>query len=71
MRCIADPSAATALPSGPALAKLFPDALARRAAEHIRMHATDAAADLPDDDHELVSFITGLLTAPLGGINEG
>jgi DNA primase len=69
MRCVADPDAAMALPSGSALAELFPDALTRRAADHIRVHAADPAADLPDDDHELVSFITGLLTAavvPIG-----
>jgi len=66
VRCVADPRAAAALPSGQALANLFPDALARRAAEHIRIHAADPAAALPDDDHELVSFITSLLTAPIG-----
>jgi DNA primase len=69
MRCVADSEAAMALPSGSALEELFPDALTHRAAEHIRVHAADPAADLPDDDHELVSFITGLLTAavvPIG-----
>ena len=66
LRCVTDPGAARALPSGAELAKLFPDALSRRAAEHIRVHAADPAADLPDDDHELVSFITGLLTVPAG-----
>jgi hypothetical protein len=66
VRCVMDPSAARALPSGAELAKLFPDALSRRAAEHIRVHAADPAADLPEDDHELVSFITGLLTVPAG-----
>jgi DNA primase len=64
VRCVADPEAATALPSGPALAELFPDALTRRAAEHIRAHAADPASDVPDDDPELVSFLAGLLTAP-------
>jgi hypothetical protein len=71
VRCVADPRAAAALPSGQALAHLFPDALTRRAAEHIRTHAADPAAALPDDDHELVSFITGLLTAPIAAGNEG
>ena len=66
VRCVADPQVALALPAGKELAALFPDALARRAAEHIRIHAADPAADLPDDDHELISFITGLLTAPAG-----
>jgi hypothetical protein len=66
VRCVTDPDAATALPFGSALAKLFPDALTRRAAEHIRIHATNPTADLPDDDHELISFITSLLTAPTG-----
>jgi hypothetical protein len=64
-RCVADPRAAAALPSGPALAELFPDALACRAAEHIRVHAADPAADLPEDDDELVSFITILLSTPI------
>lgn len=64
-RCAADPLAAAALPSGPALAELFPDALACRAAEHIRIHAADPAAGLPQDDHELVSFITSLLSTPI------
>lgn len=67
VQCVADPEAAAALPSGLALANLFPDALTRRAAEHIRTHATDPTADLPDDDHELVSLVTSLLTAPSGG----
>ena len=66
-RCVADPRAAAALPSGSALETLFPDALLRRAAEHIRTHATDPTADLPEDDHELVSLVTSLLTAPSGG----
>ena len=66
LRCVTDPGAAGALPSGAELANLFPDALSRRAAEHIRAHAADPAADLPDDDHELVSFVTGLLTARAG-----
>lgn len=70
MRCVADPEAATALPSGSALAEVFPDALTRRAAEHIRLYAEDPAAELPDDDLELVSFITGLLTAPVGTITD-
>lgn len=67
---MADPEAATALPSGPALARLFPDALTRRAADHIRSHAADPAADLPDFDHELISFITGLLTVPVAPISD-
>jgi DNA primase len=70
VRCVADPEAAAALPTGSALAELFPDALPRRAAEHIRVHAQDPATDLPDDDHELVAFITGLLTAPAGTISD-
>ena len=70
VRCVADPEEAAALPIGPAIAELFPDALLRRAAEHIRLHAQDPAADLPDDDHELVAFITGLLTAPVGAISD-
>jgi len=40
-------------------ARLFPDALTRRAAEHIRAHAADPATGLPADDHELISLITG------------
>ncbi|MDQ3675385.1 MAG: hypothetical protein M3401_01065, partial [Actinomycetota bacterium] len=63
VRCVADPASAAALPSGSALEHLFSDALARRAAEHIRAHTTDPAAELPTDDHELVSFITSLLSA--------
>ena len=70
VRCVADPQAAAALPTGPALAELIPDALPRRAAEHIRLHAHDPAAGLPDDDHELVAFITGLLTARGGTISD-
>jgi DNA primase len=66
VRCVADPAVAMALPAGPDLARLFPDGLARRAAEHIRTHATNPAAALPADDHELVSFITSLLAAPAG-----
>jgi DNA primase len=62
VRCLADPREAAALPFGSALENLFPDALAYRAAEHIRVHAADPVADLPSDDHELVSFITSLLT---------
>ena len=63
-------AAAGALPSGAELAKLFPGALARRAAEHIRINAADPAAGIPDDDHDLVSFITGLLTVPCDRIAE-
>ena len=66
LRSVTDPAAARALPSGAELANLFPDALSRRAADHIRVHPADPAGDLPDDDHELVSFITGLLTVPAG-----
>jgi DNA primase len=69
-RCAADPAAAAELPSGPALVELFPDALSRRAAEHIRFHPADPAADLPDDDHELVSFVTSLLSAPIEGSSD-
>ncbi len=65
LECIADPEIAAGLPSGDALERLFPDALQRRAAEHIRVHAHDPAAGLPDDD-ELVALITSLLTAPSG-----
>lgn len=64
LECIADPEIAAGLPSGKALARLFPDALQRRAAEHIRVHAHDPAAGLPDDD-DLVALITSLLTAPV------
>ncbi|MDP1849645.1 MAG: toprim domain-containing protein, partial [Solirubrobacteraceae bacterium] len=66
LECIADPKIAAGLPSGEALVRLFPDALQRRAAEHIRVHAHDPAAGLPDDD-ELVALVTGLLTAPVAG----
>lgn len=65
LECIAAPEIAAGLPSGDALVRLFPDALQRRAAEHIRAHAHDPAAELPDDD-ELVALITSLLTAPIG-----
>ncbi|MGH2917808.1 MAG: DUF932 domain-containing protein [Solirubrobacteraceae bacterium] len=41
------PVSAKALPSGSALERLFPDVLTRRAAEHIRAHATDPATDRP------------------------
>ena len=64
LECVANPEIAAGLPSGDALMPLFPDALQRRAAEHIRMHAHDPAVGLPDDD-ELVALITSLLTAPL------
>ena len=66
LECIADPEIAAGLPSGKALARLFPDALQRRAAEHIRAHADDPAAGLPDDD-DLVALVTSLLTAPVAG----
>ena len=66
LECIAGPEIAAGLPSGDALMRLFPDALQRRAAEHIRAHAHDPAAELPDDD-ELVALITGLLSAPITG----
>lgn len=66
LECVANPEIAAGLPSGDALMRLFPDALQRRAAEHIRVHAHDPAAGLPDDD-ELVALISSLLTAPLGG----
>lgn len=62
--CIADPEIAAGLPSGNALTRLFPDTLQRRAAEHIRVHAHDPAAGLPDDD-ELVALMTSLLTVPV------
>lgn len=64
LECIANPEIAAGLPSGDALERLFPDALQRRAAEHIRVHAHDPAAGLPDDD-DLVALITSLLTAPV------
>jgi DNA primase len=66
LRCPADPEKAARLPRGEALARLFPDELHRRAAEHVRMHAHEPAAGLPDDD-ELVALITSLLTAPSTG----
>lgn len=66
LECITDPEIAARLPSGDALERLFPDALQRRAAEHIRLHAHDPAAGLPDDD-DLVALITSLLTAPVAG----
>lgn len=53
MRLLEGPSAVRALPSGTELAKLFPDALSRRADGHLRVHAIDPAVDLPDDDHDL------------------
>jgi DNA primase len=65
LECVADPEIAARLPSGEALVRLFPDALQRRAAEHIRVHAHDPAAALPADD-ELVALITSLLTATIG-----
>ena len=46
-RCVADPEAAAALPLGRAVEELFPDPIALRAAEHIRVHAANPAADLP------------------------
>ena len=64
--CIADPEVAAGLPTGDALIRLFPDVLQRRAAEHIRTHAHEPAAGLPDDG-ELVALITSLLTAPITG----
>ena len=69
LECIADPEIAAGLPSGDALVRLFPDALQRRAAEHIRVHAHDPAAGLPDDD-ELVALITSLLTSPAAARND-
>ncbi len=66
LQCVADPEIAARLPSGEALARLFPDELHRRTAEHIRVHAHEPAAGLPDDD-ELVALITGLLTATITG----
>ena len=66
LECIAYPEIAAGLPSGEALMRLFPESLQRRAAEHIREHAHDPAAGLPDDD-ELVALITSLLTAPITG----
>ena len=62
--CVQDARAAVALPSGTELETLFPDALERRAAEHIRSHPSDPTADLPASDHELIAFITSLLTTP-------
>jgi DNA primase len=66
LESVANPEIAARLPSGDALERLFPDSLQRRAAEHIRGHAHDPAAELPDDDDELVALITSLLTAPIG-----
>ena len=66
LQCVTDPECAARLPSGDALVRLFPDELQRRAAEHIRVHAHDPAAGLPDD-HEVVALITSLLTAPIAG----
>ena len=48
---------------------LFPDALQRRAAEHIRVHTHDPASELPDDE-ELAALVTSLLTAPMGAGND-
>jgi DNA primase len=70
VRCLADPQAAAALAAEAALEEQFPDALARRAAEHIRAHAANPTADLPDDDHELVAYITGLLSAAISAPRE-
>lgn len=64
LRCISDPASASALPPDHALERLFGDELHRRAAAHLRDHATTPTADLPADDHDLVSLITGLLSAP-------
>lgn len=64
LECIADPGIAAGLPSGAALERLFPDALQRRAAEHIRMQAHDPAAGLPDDA-DVVALTTSLLTSPV------
>ena len=64
LACIADPEIAAGLPLGDALVRLIPDALQRRAVEHIRAHAHNPAAELPDDD-DLVTLITSLLTAPV------
>lgn len=69
-QCVADPEVAAALPSGAALKELFPDALAQRAAEHIRGHSPDPTAGLPADDHELISFVTSLLSAPISASSD-
>jgi len=66
LRCVGEEQLAAGLPTGRQLKQMFPDALARRAAEHIRTHPANPAAELPADDHELVSFITGLLSAASG-----
>jgi len=66
VRCISDPADACALLAGRSLEELFGDVLHRRGAAHIRDHPTTPTADLPADDHELVSFITGLLGTPAG-----
>ena len=62
-RCISEPAVAATLLGGRSIDELFADPLHRRVALHIRNHPTNAAEQLPDDDAELVSFITGLLSA--------
>ena len=64
VRAVNDPAAAADLPAGGALDALFPDALSRRAAEHIRAHPANPTAHLPAADPELVSFVTSLVAAP-------
>ena len=65
LRCISDPAAACDLLVGQPLEQLFDDELHRRAAAHIRDHPTTPTTGLPTEDHHLVSFITGLLGAPV------
>jgi DNA primase len=71
VRAVNDPAAAAGLPAGAALAAVFPDALSRRAAEHIRAHPANPTAHLPAADPELVSFVTSLAAAPRAGMAGG
>ena len=71
VRAVNDPAAAAGLPAGAALDALFPDALSRRAAEHIRAHPANPTAHLPAADPELVSFVTSLAAAPRAGMAGG
>jgi DNA primase len=71
VRAVNDPAAAADLPAGAALDALFPDALSRRAAEHICAHPANPTAHLPAADPELVSFVTSLAAAPQAGVGGG
>jgi DNA primase len=71
VRAVNDPAAATDLPAGAALDAVFPDALSRRAAEHICAHPANPTAHLPAADPELVSFVTSLVAAPRAGMAVG